>query len=151
MTQSDPLVRYFYEQECIKCTWSVRELRRQISTNLYVRAGISTNPEKMMSLPTMKGHDSNAKQIREPFTFEFLGLKAQEVVTEYDIEEALISHLQEFLLELGKGFCFESRQKRIVIDDEYYYPDLVFYMRLPVWTINCLFLPICSNCQIRRL
>lgn len=151
MTQSDPLARYFYEQECIKCTWSVRELRRQISTNLYVRAGISTNPEKMMSLPTMKGHDSNALQIREPFTFEFLGLKAQEVVTEYDIEEALISHLQEFLLELGKGFCFESRQKRIVIDDEYYYPDLVFYMRLPVWTINCLFLPICSNCQIRRL
>ena len=123
----------------------------RIKTNLYVRAGISTNPEKLMSLPTMKGHDSNALQIREPFTFEFLGLKAQEVVTEHDIEEALISHLQEFLLELGKGFCFESRQKRIVIDDEYYYPDLVFYMRLPVWTINCLFLPICSNCQIRRL
>lgn len=130
MTQSDPLARYFYEQECIKCTWSVRELRRQISTNLYVRAGISTNPEKMMSLPTIKGHDSNALQIREPFTFEFLGLKAQEVVTEHDIEEALISHLQEFLLELGKGFCFESRQKRIVIDDEYYYPDLVFYNRV---------------------
>lgn len=130
MTIDDPLARYFYEQECIKCTWSVRELRRQISTNLYVRAGISTNPEKMMSLPTMKGHDSNALQIREPFTFEFLGLKAQEVVTEHDIEEALISHLQEFLLELGKGFCFESRQKRIVIDDEYYYPDLVFYNRV---------------------
>ena len=130
MVIDDPLARYFYEQECIKCTWSVRELRRQISTNLYVRAGISTNPEKMMSLPTMKGHDSNALQIREPFTFEFLGLKAQEVVAEHDIEEALISHLQEFLLELGKGFCFESRQKRIVIDDEYYYPDLVFYNRV---------------------
>ena len=130
MAVDDSLARYFYEQECIKCTWSVRELRRQISTNLYVRAGISTNPEKMMSLPTMKGHDSNALQIREPFTFEFLGLKAQEVVTEHDIEEALISHLQEFLLELGKGFCFESRQKRIVIDDEYYYPDLVFYNRV---------------------
>ena len=132
MTQSDPLARYFYEQECIKCTWSVRELRRQISTNLYVRAGISTNPEKMMSLPTMKGHDSNELQIREPFTFEFLGLKAKEVVTEQDIEDALITHLQEFILELGKGFCFESRQKRIVIDDEYYYPDLVFYNRLYV-------------------
>lgn len=130
MAVDDSLARYFYEQECIKCTWSVRELRRQISTNLYVRAGISTNPEKLMSLPTMKGHDSNALQIREPFTFEFLGLKAQEVVTEHDIEEALISHLQEFLLELGKGFCFESRQKRIVIDDEYYYPDLVFYNRV---------------------
>lgn len=73
----------------------------------------------------MKGHDSNELQIREPFTFEFLGLKAKEVVTEQDIEDALITHLQEFILELGKGFCFESRQKRIVIDDEYYYPDLV--------------------------
>ena len=58
MAIDDPLARYFYEQECIKCTWSVRELRRQISTNLYVRAGISTNPEKMLSLPSMKGHDS---------------------------------------------------------------------------------------------
>ena len=125
MAIDDPLARYFYEQECIKCTWSVRELRRQISTNLYVRAGISTNPEKMLSLPSMKGHDSNELQIREPFTFEFLGLRAQEVVTEQDIEDALITHLQEFILELGKGFCFESRQKRIVIDDEYYYPDLV--------------------------
>ena len=132
MAVDDPLARYFYEQECIKCTWSVRELRRQISTNLYVRAGISTNPEKMLSLPSMKGHDSNELQIREPFTFEFLGLKAKEVVTEQDIEDALITHLQEFILELGKGFCFESRQKRIVIDDEYYYPDLVFYNRLYV-------------------
>lgn len=129
MAIDDPLARYFYEQKCIKCTWSVRELRRQISTNLYVRAGISTNPEKMLSLPSMKGHDSNELQIREPFTFEFLGLKAKEVVTEQDIEDALITHLQEFILELGKGFCFESRQKRIVIDDEYYYPDLVFYNR----------------------
>ena len=129
MAVDDSLARYFYEQECIKCTWSVRELRRQISTNLYVRAGISTNPEKMLSLPSMKGHDSNELQIREPFTFEFLGLKAKEVVTEQDIEDALITHLQEFILELGKGFCFESRQKRIVIDDEYYYPDLVFYNR----------------------
>ena len=129
MAVDDSLARYFYEQECIKCTWSVRELRRQISTNLYVRAGISSNPEKMLSLPGMKGHDSNELQIREPFTFEFLGLRAQEVVTEQDIEDALITHLQEFILELGKGFCFESRQKRIVIDDEYYYPDLVFYNR----------------------
>lgn len=72
MTVDDPLARYFYEQECIKCTWSVRELRRQISTNLYVRAGISTNPEKMLSLPSMQGHDNNELQIRQPFTFEFL-------------------------------------------------------------------------------
>ena len=130
MTLDDPLARYFYEQECIKCTWSVRELRRQISTNLYVRAGISANPEKLLSLPSVQGHDSAELQIRQPFTFEFLGLKAQEVVDEHDLEDALISHLQEFILELGKGFCFEARQKRIIIDDEYYYPDLVFYNRI---------------------
>lgn len=130
MTLDDSLARYFYEQECIKCTWSVRELRRQISTNLYVRAGISTNPEKLLSLPSVQGHDSTELQIRQPFTFEFLGLKAQEVVDEHDLEDALISHLQEFILELGKGFCLEARQKRIIIDDEYYYPDLVFYNRI---------------------
>lgn len=130
MTLDAPLARYFYEQECIKCTWSVRELRRQISTNLYVRAGISANPEKLLSLPSVQGHDSAELQIRQPFTFEFLGLKAQEVVDEHDLEDALISHLQEFILELGKGFCFEARQKRIIIDDEYYYPDLVFYNRI---------------------
>lgn len=130
MTLDDPLARYFYEQECIKCTWSIRELRRQISTNLYVRAGISANPEKLLSLPSVQGHDSAELQIRQPFTFEFLGLKAQEVVDEHDLEDALISHLQEFILELGKGFCFEARQKRIIIDDEYYYPDLVFYNRI---------------------
>lgn len=130
MALDDPLARYFYEQECIKCTWSVRELRRQISTNLYVRAGISANPEKLLSLPSVQGHDSAELQIRQPFTFEFLGLKAQEVVDEHDLEDALISHLQEFILELGKGFCFEARQKRIIIDEEYYYPDLVFYNRI---------------------
>lgn len=130
MKVADPLARYFYEQECIKCTWSVRELRRQISTNLYVRTGISSNPEKMLSLPSVQGHDSAELQIRQPFTFEFLGLKAQEIVDEHDLEDALITHLQEFILELGKGFCFEARQKRIIIDDEYYYPDLVFYNRI---------------------
>lgn len=130
MKVADPLARYFYEQECIKCTWSVRELRRQISTNLYVRTGISSNPEKMLSLPSVQGHDSAELQIRQPFTFEFLGLKAQEIVDEHDLEDALITHLQEFILELGKGFCFEARQNRIIIDDEYYYPDLVFYNRI---------------------
>ena len=130
MTVKDEFARFFYEQECIRCTWSVKELRRQISTNLYVRAGISANPEKMLSLPSVQGHDSAELQIRQPFTFEFLGLKAKEVVDEHDLEDALITHLQEFILELGKGFCFESRQKRIIIDDEYYYPDLVFYNRI---------------------
>ncbi len=130
MTIDDPFQRYFYEQECIKCTWSVKELRRQISTNLYVRAGISANPEKLLSAYTDNNSDTPALQIRQPMTFEFLGLKAQDIVDENDLEDALISHLQEFMMELGKGFCFESRQQRIVIDDEYFYPDLVFYNRM---------------------
>lgn len=131
LTINDPLVRFFYETECIKGTWSVRELRRQIATNLHIRIGLSADKMKAMQIT-----DDNAErqsvslQIRDPYTFEFLGLKAKDVVAESDIEEALILHLQEFLLEMGKGFCFEARQKRIIIDGEYYFADLVFYNRL---------------------
>jgi len=129
MLQDDPLARFFYETECIKGTWSVRELRRQISTNLYFRSGASKDPQRMLS--TIKPETNTpALTIRQPFTFEFLGLNAKDVITESDLEEALISHLQEFLLELGKGFCFEARQKRMIIDDEYYFADLVFYNRI---------------------
>ena len=126
---SDDTVRLFYEKETIKCGWSVRELRRFIATNLHVRVGLSKKPESVMaSLPTSTHADT--LDIRQPYTFEFLGLKATEVIRENDIEEALLSHLQEFLLEMGKGFCFEERQKRLIIDDEYYYADLVFYHRI---------------------
>ncbi|MBP5770979.1 MAG: DUF1016 family protein [Bacteroidaceae bacterium] len=129
MTQDDPLARFFYETECIRGTWSVKELRRQIATNLYFRSGVSKDPKKLLA--TIKPEmNTPALTIRQPFTFEFLGLKAKDVITETDLEEALITHLQDFLLELGKGFCFEDRQKRIIIDDEYYYPDLVFYHRI---------------------
>lgn len=125
----DATTRLFYETECIKCGWSVRELRRFIATNLHIRVGISQKPEALMStLPS--GNNSPALEIRQPYTFEFLGLKATEVIRESDIEEALLNHLQEFLLEMGKGFCFEYRQKRLIIDDEYYYADLVFYHRI---------------------
>ena len=86
-------------------------------------------PEKCLS-PYKNGSDCAQLQIREPYTFEFLGLKPQDVVTESDLEDALINHLQEFLLEFGKGMCFEARQQRIIIDDEYYYPDLIFYNRI---------------------
>ena len=74
--------------------------------------------------------NSNALTIKDPFTFEFLGLDAKEAVSESDLEQALMDHLQEFMLELGQGFCFEARQKRIIIDDKYYFIDLVFYNRL---------------------
>lgn len=127
----DPLVRFFYETECIKGTWSVRELRRQISTNLHVRVGLSEDKLKLMSLATSKAELQTPRQIiRDPYTFEFLGLSAKDVVSEDDLEDALILHLQEFLLELGSGFCFEARQKRIIIDGEYCFADLVFYHRI---------------------
>ena len=134
MSIDDPLVRYFYEQECMRCTWSVRELRRQIGTNLHIRVGLSKDPEKCLS-PYKNGSDSAQLQIREPYTFEFLGLKPQDVVTESDLEDALIRHLQEFLLEFGKGMCFEARQQRTIIDDDYYYPDLIFYNRIGHFTL----------------
>ena len=129
MTQDDPIARFFYETECIKGTWSVRELRRQISTNLYFRSGVSKDPKKLLASIAPEVN-TPALAIRQPFTFEFLGLKAKDAVTENDLEDALIDHLQEFLLELGKGFCFEDKQKRMIIDDEYYFADLVFYNRI---------------------
>ena len=131
LTIEDPLVRFFYETECIRGTWSVRELRRQIVSNLHIRIGLSEDKMKAMMLADSKAErHTPLLQIRDPYTFEFLGLQAKDVVTESDIEEAMLGHLQEFLLELGKGFCFEARQKRIIIDGEYYFADLVFYNRL---------------------
>jgi len=129
MVLEDSFERFFYETECIKCNWSVRELRRQIKTNLYIRAGISKNPEKLLRQSSDNGTQF-ALTIKDPFTFEFLGLDAKDAVSESDLERALVEHLQEFMLELGQGFCFEARQKRIIIDDKYYFIDLVFYNRL---------------------
>jgi len=127
----DPLKRLFYEIEGIKCNWSVRELRRQISTLLYERCGMSLKPEQLIENLKNNFEQTNINDfIKQPFTFEFLGLKAKDVIEESDIETALVDHLQEFLLELGLGFCFEARQKRIIIDDEYYFADLVFYHRI---------------------
>lgn len=145
ITQDDPLARFFYETECIKGTWSVKELRRQISTNLYFRSGVSKDPKKLLaSIEPEK--NTAALTIRQPFAFEFLGLKAKDVITEGDLEDALISHLQDFLLELGKGFCFEERQKRMIIDDEYYYADLVFYNRI----LHCSVIVELKNDEFRH-
>lgn len=129
MVIKDSFERFFYETECMKCGWNVRELRRQIKTNLFVRAGISKNPELLLR-QTINTDKQYALTIKDPFTFEFLGLDAKEAVSESDLEQALMDHLQEFILELGEGFCFEARQKRIIIDDKYYFIDLVFYNRL---------------------
>lgn len=127
----NPLKRTFYEIETIKGCWSVRELRRQIDTLCYERAGISKNPEKLMALVNEKAETAMPTNIvKSPYVFDFLGLKSADVVEESDLETMLISHIQEFILELGEGFCFEGRQKRILIDDEYFFVDLVFYHRI---------------------
>jgi len=123
--------RLFYELECIKGTWSVRELQRQISTLYYERSGMSRKPGLLSEQVQQSAEQFSIREIiKSPFTFEFLGLKAKDVVYESDLEQALIENLQEFMLELGHGICFEARQKRIVIGDEYFFIDLVFYHRI---------------------
>lgn len=127
----DPLERAFYETMAIRGTWSVRELQRQIDSNYYYRSGWSQKPEALAKLVDGKAEtDSLALDIKSPFTFEFLGLQAKDVVEESDLETALLDHLQDFILELGMGFCFEERQKKMLIDDRYFKADLVFYHRI---------------------
>jgi len=127
----DRLKRAFYEIESINGCWSVRELQRQIETLYYERCGMSLSPEKLMERIKTHAETTDIQDIiKSPFTFEFLGLKAKDVVEESDIETALLDMIQTFLLELGYGFCFEARQKRILIDGEYYFCDLVFYHRV---------------------
>lgn len=127
----DPIKRLFYEMECIKGIWSVRELNRQIKTLYYERSGLSKLREKLSAEVQQKAEkETIISAIKSPFTFEFLGLKSKDVVYESDVEQALIEHLQEFILELGHGFCFEARQKRILIGSKYYFCDLVFYHRI---------------------
>src|ERR1700754_973666 len=127
----EPLKRLFYELECVKGTWSVKELKRQIGSLLYERTGLSRNKDELQALLHSKSQINIAPNIiRDPYIFEFIGLKRQEVLPEKEMEKALLDHLLEFLLELGKGFCFEARQKRIVIDNEHHFIDLVFYHRL---------------------
>ncbi len=127
----DPLKRTFYEHECIRGTWSVRELKRQIATLYYERSGLSRNKRKLAALVSKKAEpDKPEFAVRDPYVFEFLGLKPREAVSESRLEDALLDRLQEFLLELGHGFCFEARQQRIVIGGEYCFVDLVFYHRV---------------------
>ncbi|MDE7335025.1 MAG: DUF1016 domain-containing protein, partial [Muribaculaceae bacterium] len=115
----------------IRNVWSVKELRRQISSNLHIRVGLSKSPEQVMKkLSEITERQNSILQIKDPLALEFLGLNAGNYISESDLENSLITHLQEFLLELGKGFCFEARQKRMIIDDRYYFADLVFYNRL---------------------
>lgn len=127
----DPMQRAFYETMAIRGTWSVRELQRQIDSNYYVRSGWSQKPEALADLVDGKAEQQSLSlDIKSPYTFEFLGLQGKEVIEESDLETALIDNLQNFILELGMGFCFEERQKKMLIDDRYYWADLVFYHRI---------------------
>ena len=131
MSVENPLARVFYELETMKGVWTVRELKRQIDTNYFERSGISSNPAKMSQYVQNKAEQMTlAETIKSPYVYEFLGLKDTEIIEEDELEQALIDHLEEFILELGTGFCFEARQKRILVDDEYYFCDLVFYNRI---------------------
>lgn len=123
--------RSFYLQECAESRWSTRELDRQINAMLFERLAISKDKAKIKQL-TEKGHviEIAKDAIKDPYVLEFLGWPEDKSFSEKDLEAALIDELQKFLLELGKGFSFVARQKRITLDDEHFYIDLVFYNRL---------------------
>lgn len=127
----DATRRAFYEIECMRGHWSVRELKRQIASLYYERSGLSKDKEKLAAMA--QGGAERAEPmmaIRDPYVFEFLGLRAAEVMSESHLEDQLLDKLHDFLLELGHGFCFEARQKRILIGDSHNFVDLVFYHRI---------------------
>ena len=127
----NPDARSFYEIECTQQQWSVRQLSRQVGSSLYERLALSRNKDEVMRL-AKEGQTIEKPQdiIKDPLTLEFLGLKPDSAYSESKLENAIISKMQQFLLELGKGFLFEARQKRFTFDEEHYYVDLVFYNRL---------------------
>ena len=127
----DDTKRTFYEVECIQGNWSVRELKRQIHSLYYERCGLSTDKNKLSEIAQQGAEKASpALAVRDPYVFEFLGLTPREVMSESHLEDSLISKIEDFLLEMGHGFCFEARQKRILIGDEHYFIDLVFYHRI---------------------
>lgn len=127
----DELKRTFYEVETIKGNWSVRELKRQVESLLFERVGLSSDKKSLLqSLENKKEVFNPASIIKEPYILEFTGLETKQSYSESDLESALLNHIEAFLLELGTGFCFEARQKRISIDNEHDRIDLVFYHRV---------------------
>ncbi|GHT39403.1 hypothetical protein AGMMS49965_05310 [Bacteroidia bacterium] len=127
----NPLKRAFYELETIKGTWSTRELERQINSLYYERSGLSKNKKALSALANQEAVKLRPEDVlNTPVAVEFLNLNARALVTEGDLEQAILDNLQAFLLEMGHGFCFEARQKRILIDDDYFFVDLLFYHRV---------------------
>lgn len=123
--------RKFYEIEAYKNNWSLRELQRQYDSALYTRLSLSKNKEEILQL-SEKGQmiESPKDLIKDPYILEFLGLPEKNIYSENDLEQKLIDKLEHFLLELGKGFTFVSRQERITFDEKHFRIDLVFYNRI---------------------
>lgn len=123
--------REFYIVETMKNNWTVRQLERQIHSNLWEHLLLSNDKENILSITRDEEHLSDAKQIiKDPMYLEFLGLHREASYYEKDLEQAIITHLQDFLLELGNGFAFVARQKRLHIEGDEFFIDLVFYNRL---------------------
>ena len=135
LSLDDDAERNFYEKECINCRWSKRELKRQIDSCLFQRLLLSNgknNKEKVLELS--RGGQTISKPddiLKEPYVFEFLGIKEDKPLLESDLEKNLINNLPNFLMELGKGFMYVGNQKRITLDNNtHYYVDLVFYNKI---------------------
>jgi predicted nuclease of restriction endonuclease-like (RecB) superfamily len=123
--------RRFYEIEAAQCGWSLSELKRQKATGLYERLLLSRDKDGVHQLATSGQVVTRPEDVlKEPYVLEFLGLDEKTGYSETDLETAIIDNLEHFLLELGKGFLFESRQKRFTFDEDHYFVDLVFYNRL---------------------
>lgn len=123
--------RNFYESEAVSNNWSIREMKRQLQSSLYERLALSRNKQQVKAL-SRKGQISNSPidSLKEPLVLEFLELKEDTRYSESDLENAIISRIEHFMMELGKGFLFEGRQRRLSFEGDHFYVDLVFYNRL---------------------
>jgi predicted nuclease of restriction endonuclease-like (RecB) superfamily len=124
------LKRTFYELHTIKNNWAVRELQRAMNSMLFERVGLSTDKNLVLEKHLNGSRLEPEDVFRNPYMLEFLGLEEKSEYSETDLEQAIINQLQVFLLELGRGFCFEARQKRITFDNKHYRIDLIFYHRI---------------------
>lgn len=126
----EPLQRSFYEIQTIKNCWTVRQLQREINSLLYERIGLSSNKDLMFDKLKKDNYTSFSEIIKSPYILEFLNIPEKAEFSENDLEQEIINHLQNFLIEMGRGFCFEARQKRISFNNKHYRIDLVFYHRI---------------------
>jgi len=131
MRIEDESSRRFYEIETASQQWSVKQLQRQVGSSLYERLALSREKDKVLALANEGQIVENFRDIfKTPYVLEFTGLEERAEYSETELEQALVDNLQKFLLELGKGFLFEARQKRFSFDEKSFYVDLVFYNRL---------------------